>query len=250
MDSIVTNLKSHLAKMANSALGLFGAQIVSCRQHRFDMSSALQRIPEHGFKINTIVDIGASNGSWSTMAMRYFPECSFLAVEPLEENRKELSRLRHALPNFDYILCAAGERDDGEAVLNVTEDLIGSTIDGKNPGVPRKVPISTLDAIIREKSPRAPFMLKFDTHGYELPILSGSEDTLGRTEIIVMEVFNFAITDTSLQFYEMCSHMDSLGFRCFDLADPIPRQYDKTFWQMDLFFCRKDAPMFRHPHFA
>jgi hypothetical protein len=71
--------------------------------------------------------------------------------------------------------------------------------------------------------------LKFDTHGYELPILKGARQTLNKTSLIIMEAYNFKISDHALRFHEMCAYMECLGFRCFDIADPMLRDYDKSF---------------------
>ena len=59
-----------------------------------------------------------------------------------------------------------------------------------------------------------------------------------------MEVYTFDITATTRLFPEMCAHLQTLGFRCYDIADPLLRDYDRALWQMDLFFCRSDAPLF------
>ena len=67
--------------------------------------------------------------------------------------------------------------------------------------------------------------------------------------VIIMEVYNFQISQSALRFHEMCAHMESLGFRCYDMADPMLRDHDKALWQMDLFFCRKDEKIFDHPHY-
>jgi hypothetical protein len=40
--------------------------------------------------------------------------------------------------------------------------------------------------------------------------------------------------------------MEELGFRSFDLAGPMLREYDNAFWQVDLLFARADEPMFTH----
>jgi hypothetical protein len=95
------------------------------------------------------------------------------------------------------------------------------------------------------KECQGPFIIKFDTHGYEVPILSGAQKTLENTAYIIMEVYNYRHTDGTLLFYEMCEHLDSLGFRCFNLADPMQRSIDNSLWQMDLFFARKDNKVFR-----
>lgn len=209
------------------------------------MHSVLPRIPTNTIEITNIIDIGASDGKWSTKAMPFFPESSFLAIEPLRERRDALEKLKKQYPTFDYVLCAAGEDTTKNVDIAITTDLDGSTIDGLN-GTNRTVPIKSLDTIISEKHLSGPFLLKFDTHGYEIPILKSAKKTLQNTNIIIMEVYNFKISEHTLLFYEMCCHLDTLGFRCYDMADPMLRQHDNSFWQMDLFFCRKDMPLFQY----
>jgi hypothetical protein len=141
------------------------------------------------------------------------------------------------------MLCVAGEKDNDVVDMAVTGDLDGSTVGG-NGGVTRRVPLHSVDAIVAMKQLPGPYMLKFDTHGFEVPILKGSTKTLSQTEYIVMEVYNFRHTEGTLTFYEMCTLLEGMGFRCFNLADPMQRPFDRAFWQMDLFFARKENPIF------
>ena len=239
-------MKRKALKIVNRLLRPFGATIIRSTSAEFVMSSAIERITKHGMVINSIIDIGASTGKWSIEAMTFFPNASFLAIEPLQERKGALKNLKHKLPKFDYILCAAGEEDGNQVTLNVTDDLDGSTVNGMAEE-PRKVPVRTVDAIVSEKNLEGPFLLKFDTHGYELPILSGSKNILKETNVIIMEVYN--LTERGLRFPEMCLHMGDLGFRCYDMVDPMLRVYDKAFWQMDLFFCRSDSKIFKYSQY-
>jgi FkbM family methyltransferase len=226
---------------------LFGVKIVRAKSDTsdttFDMSSAIQRIAEHDIPIRSIIDIGASDGKWSVNTMKTFPRAAFLAIEPLYERQDALETLKKKHDNFDYVLCVAGDKDGEQVTLNVSDDLDGSTVDGTG-GKPRRVPVVTVDAIVKEKILEGPFLLKFDTHGFEVPILSGAKETLAKTNVIVMEVYNFKITDHALRFHEMCSHMEQLGFRCYDIAGPMLRLHDKAFWQMDILFANSDQGMF------
>ena len=83
----------------------------------------------------------------------------------------------------------------------------------------------------------------------EVPILAGATECLRETALIVMEVYNFQLTRQCLRFHEMCAHLDSLGFRCADLADPGLRPKDQIFWQADFFFLPKSSPLFDYPSF-
>ena len=235
-------------KIINSLLKAVGAKLVSSRVDDFDMYSAIKRINEHGIEINNVIDIGGSNGIWSRNTFKFFPKASFVAIEPLKEREEALQNLKQRYPNFDYELCVAGENNSGQTTLNIADDLDGSTVNGSS-GKPRQVPVKTIDAIVSERNLPGPFLLKFDTHGYEVPILKGATETLTKTSVIIMEVYNFPITDNSLRFHQMCAHLESLGFRCYDIAGLMLRDYDKSFWQMDLFFGRNDSKIFKHSHY-
>lgn len=233
--------------MVNRLLGLLGLKLVRSDSDAFTMEAALDRIARHRFDFGSVIDIGASNGSWSIRAMKHFPGAALLAIDPLSEREEALRKLQGKYADFRYALCAAGERNE-TVTLNVASDLDGSTVTG-NGGNSRKVPSRTIDSLVAEHKLRPPYLLKFDTHGYELPILNGARETLKQTNVVVMEVYNFRITDTCLHFSEMCRYMDTLGFGVYDLVDPMLRKFDKSFWQMDLFFCRKDAEIFSCNHY-
>jgi len=244
--------KEMLKKMKNkinSIISVFGVQLIRAKKGQtFDMEAALWRAGNHGIKINTVIDIGALGGKWSLVAMQYFPRAIFLAFEPLKEKKRALEKLKQKYNNFHFELVAAGNEDKQSVFLNVTDDLDGSTVDGKNPGTKRRIPVRTVDSVVSEKKLNGPFLLKFDTHGYEMPILEGCTEVIKETNLIIMETYNFNITDHSIRFHEMCTHMENLGFRCYDIAGPSLRSYDNSFWQIDLFFIPKNSQLFNYPH--
>ena len=212
---------------------------------QFTAPEAMTRLAGHGFPVTTVVDIGASDGRWSRKAMPYFPAARFLAIEPLAERSAALEQLRQERPNFDFAIAAAGSGEKPEVRLNVSADLDGSTVDG-SAGESRSVRSATLDELLAERSLAGPYLIKFDTHGFEDEILRGARKTLEQTSVIVMEVYNFKISPHALRFPEMCQRLEALGFRCYDMADPLLRLHDRCLWQMDFYFCRTDAKPFLH----
>ena len=243
-------MKKHILNVVNSLLKPFGAEIVkSDVNSNLSMSSMIQRLVQRSVPIQTVIDIGASNGKWSTACMKHFPNASYLAIEPLKERQEALETSKLRFTNFDYALCVAGKVDGDEVDLNVTADLDGSTVEGENSGSPRTCLVRTIDSLLVEKNLSGPYLLKFDTHGYEMPILSGSNDTLMNTAAIIMETYNFQLTPTSLRFPEICAHMEQLGFRPVDIAEPMLRLYDKAFWQIDILFLKTDSDVFQYQHY-
>ncbi|MBI9084501.1 MAG: FkbM family methyltransferase [Desulfobacterales bacterium] len=239
---------SKFAMVFNEILKPFGIKLISVKTDIFNMHSAILRIYRHGIKVDNIIDIGASNGIWSSNALPHFPQSKFVAIEPLSERKTSLQNLANKYHNFDYELCVAGEADGVYATLNVADDLDGSTVNGHG-GQSRQVPVKMIDTIVFDRNLTGSFLLKFDTHGYEVQILKGALETLKNTSVIIMEVYNFRITENSLRFHEMCAHMETLGFRCYDIVDLMVRDYDNAFWQMDICFCRSDSKIFHYAQY-
>lgn len=235
-------MKSTILHFINYFIKWSGLQL---NKSGFEMFSAINRIKGHNIKIKSIIDIGASDGKWSRSVMPFFKNSLFFAVEPLIERQNALSELRKKKKSFNYIIAAAGEHDNEDINIKVTDDLDGSTVNGEF-GVSRNVPSRSIDSIVKENNLRGPFLIKFDTHGFEVPILKGALKSLEETELIIMEVYNFRHTYNTLLFSEMVLLLDGYGFRCYDLADPSYRIYDNSFWQMDLFFAKKNSPIFSY----
>ncbi len=238
-------MKRKIKIVLNKILSLFNVSIINSRDNIFDIDACLQRIKFHGFKFNSLIDIGAADGAWSMNFINHFPDVDVLAIEPLEERVPLLQKKAFNMPNQFYIAnCIAGETDGEYNLLNVTNDLDGSTVDGNENGENRKVISRTIDSLVAEFKLGDGYIVKFDTHGFELPILNGMIKTLEKTEVIIMECYNFKITKNAILFYEMCRKLEDLGFRCFDISNPVLRPSDNSFWQIDIIFCRKNNKIF------
>jgi hypothetical protein len=88
-------------------------------------------------------------------------------------------------------------------------------------------------------------MIKLDTHGVEIPILTGAMATLKQTNVLVIEAYNFTFGQPAVPFWELCRYMLKLGFRPLDVFDLLYREVDNAFWQFDLLFVRGDLPLFQ-----
>src|ERR1700737_2700162 len=102
----------------------------------------------------------------------------------------------------------------------------------------------TVDTLIHQRSLRGPFLLKLDTHGFEVPILQGARDTLKRAAMLIIEAYNFTLQPGAVRFYELCQFLEPRGFRCVDMFDLITRPLDNAFWQMDMVFLPSTHPVF------
>jgi len=198
-----------------------------------------------GVFVETVIDVGASDGHWSARMMRYFPNAKYLLVEAQEAaHGAALQRFKAAHPNVEYELCAAGDRE-GEIYFDASDPMGGLASATPFPKNNILVPVSTIDALVRQRNLRGPFLLKLDTHGYEVPILEGARQTTTQAAMLIIEAYNFTLCPGALRFYELCQFLEARGFRCVDMFDLMNRPGDKAFWQMDMVFLPTTHPVFQ-----
>ncbi len=217
------------------------------------MERAIERLPRQGFRFGSVIDIGAAAGTWTAMAAPILSDSNFLMVEALKEREPHLKAISsNSGGRIRYQICAAGPQC-GKTSFVVTDDLDGSGAGSggvSKGGIQREVEMWTLDSLIEKHKLASPIFLKFDTHGFELPILEGASETLKKTEVILMECYLFEAGERQLLFWQMCDWMMKHGFRCFDVVDQLYRPKDERLWQMDLFFARSDWSKFKELGYA
>ena len=206
--------------------------------------AALDRIAARGITMGTVVDIGASTGMWSDSVMAYFPDAQYLLIEAQQVHKADLERFVTIHPNAQYVLKAAGERS-GEIYFDADEAFSGQATTMRSREGLITVPVCSIDEEIALRKLPGPYLLKFDVHGFELPILRGAEQTLKNTSLLIMECYNFKIAPESLLFHDMCRHLHDLGFRVADISEPLWRPGDRMLWQMDIFFVRAERQEFQ-----
>lgn len=197
-----------------------------------------------------VIDLGAAAGTWTLKAQAVWKDADYILFEPLEERKNELEELAKKNPRIHPVFAAVGNRT-GKVAFSVSDDLDGSGVyDAEKKGGNREVDLVTIDSEMERLSMRPPYIIKFDTHGYELPILEGAQKTLSQTTLVIMECYGFRISENCLIFHEMCAKMDSLGFRLADIVDIMRRPGDDMFWQCDAFFLPKTHPCFLRTTYA
>lgn len=213
-----------------------------------DLHMVMARRPD--VTIETVIDVGASDGRWSAEMMSHFPKANYLLIEAQDAaHGAGLQRFKAAHPNVDYVLCAAGDHD-GEIQFDASDPFGGaaSTIPFAEKNV--VVPMAAVDTLIRRRNLHGPFLLKLDTHGFEVPILEGARETLAQSAMLIVEAYNFTLRPGCLRFYELCQHLEARGFRCADVFDLMVRPSDQAFWQMDMVFLPSTHPVFRSNRYS
>ena len=235
------SLSARARRGANRLLQPLGLHLAR-RDRACEMDGLLARAAARGLAIGTWIDVGASDGSWSLRARRHFPDARFLLFEPLAERQPALAALAHRC-GFEIVAAAAGATP-GRIAFAIDPALDGSGVAAPGAAGTRTVPVEPIDGTVAARGLPGPFALKLDTHGYEIPILEGAAQTLARTELLIIEAYNFTLVPGCLRFPALCAWLEGRGFRCCDLADPLRRPADGALWQMDLAFARADSALF------
>jgi FkbM family methyltransferase len=215
------------------------------------MAKGLENLKKLNIDIKGIIDVGAAVGSWSLLADKVWPDAEFLLFEPLVERKDELKQLVNNNKHFKYLPYAAG-KSKGSIEFYVADDLDGSGIAAgvaaaKNT---RKVVVTSIDAEILAHKLQGPYLVKLDTHGYEVLIIEGCEKNLENIAAFIIECYGFQIAKDSLLFWQMCEYMQQKGYRLFEIVEAYNRPKDNAFWQCDAFFISDKHQIFSSNTFS
>jgi FkbM family methyltransferase len=259
MRSIVPAIKS----VANGYLRRFGYQCVRVPtlphgNDQLSLNSSLTRVIPLCSKINTVIDVGASNGSWSRSVQRFLPSAQYLLIEANKHHEVSLAEYKKQNSRVDFVLAAAGDRvgeinfDASDPFGGLATDLTreefakfnlqGNSLMSEDTFI--RIPSTTVDEEVSRRKLTPPFFLKLDTHGFEVPILEGASHTIAETALLQIEVYNFDITRGVLRFPEMIRYLEARGLRVVDLCDLSHRSLDGAFWQMDILLIPQTSDVF------
>jgi len=213
------------------------------------MDAALARLARSHANLRTFVDVGASDGRWSLMARRHFPAGTYLLIEALEDpHAADLRRIAED-PNIHVALAAAGDRA-GTIHFDASDAFGGGASETATGEGDLVIPMTTIDDEVERRDLPGPVLIKLDTHGFEIPIISGASRTLERTDVLIVEAYNFELGPGVLTFPAMCRYLGDRGFRVLDLVDVMRRPADQALWQFDLVFARAERPEFQSNSYA
>lgn len=209
------------------------------------MAQGLKWLAENDIYISTVLDVGASNGGWSKICMDFFPNATYVLFEPQPVHSKPLDTFSRNCNQTIIPVKKAVGGSTGSTFFDASDPFGGALAENKAENT-IKVELTTIDSSISELKTEGPYLLKLDTHGFERSILEGAENTLNHVEILIIEAYNYRITEEALLFWELCAYLSDRGFRPVDIVDTMHRQHDNSLWQMDIFFIRSSWEGFNH----
>lgn len=171
------SLKTQVGRLLNRILARSGYRIIKKDLvSPVALSAALKRVTGRNLSIHSVIDIGASNGMWTKIARKFLPSASYLLIDANPIHEDALKDYVATVPDTDYRLVAGGA-EDGSIFFDASDPFGGVASYEKQEGYV-ELPVRSIDSLVDELQLAPPYLLKLDTHGFELPIFEGATKTL------------------------------------------------------------------------
>jgi FkbM family methyltransferase len=209
-----------------------------------NMGNGLKWLSNNKIEVNTVIDVGASNGCWTKECLFFYPKADYILFEPQPCHSDSLDIfVKNLKQNIKVIKKAVGS-SEGETFFDASEPFGGALAQSEFGNKIIKVDLTTIDSNTSDL--KGPYLIKLDTHGYERSIIEGSKNTLNQTNVLIIESYNYRISNEAFLFWELCSYLNDKGFRPIYIADILNREVDYSLWQMDIFFIRSNWEGFNY----
>jgi FkbM family methyltransferase len=222
--------------------------------HRFNHASTpfgLFIAGINNFEIDLVVDVGANTGQFSEELRDGGFTGHILSIEPLSAAHQVLLQNSQRDDSWEvFPRCAVGDID-GEAMINVSQNSVSSSIlpmlsihsivaPQSSYVTQEKILIFKLDSILpaKIKDFNSP-LLKIDTQGFEWNVLDGARNVLPRIKAIQMELSLVHLYDGQYLWLECIERLKNLGFSLWSIQPAFTDHETGQTLQFDGFFIRQ-----------
>lgn len=201
-----------------------------------------------GFSSKHIIDVGANHGYWTRTAIKYFPDSHYTLIEPQDYLKREVHDLITRNDSKIYWIGAGVSDKLGTLPLTIAHHDHSSTFvltpdQAKTSSLQQiDVPILTLNEIVRKRDAPFPNMVKIDAEGFDLKVISGASELIGRTDVFLVET---AICATGMEnnIEKMIDTMSQAGYHVIDIPGLNRSPKYGVLWLCDLAFLRNESPL-------
>lgn len=191
--------------------------------------ASLEILKRAGVEISTILDVGVQHGTPDLMTA--FPNTPHVLFEPVAEYAARIAENYKAIPHQLHAVAVSDVTGEGNLqTLSVREG--GGITHAVLGAQGRPVQVVRLDKIVPETGCAAPFLLKIDVEGVDIPgrILDGASGIMDQVSIVICEM-------VGSRFIDLASRIARHDFVLWDIVEAC--YYDDVFWQCDAVFVRR-----------
>lgn len=195
-----------------------------------NFSSLRRQVILSNERIDTVLDVGANEGSFGMELRQFGYKNRIISFEPLLRPYLLLKKRIQNDSLWQSENCAIGSTD-GEIEMNVSGRETSSSIlpiaeahtkaDPTTATVNKEqIRISRLDSFLYKLiDPGQRIYLKADVQGYELQVLQGATDLLKSTNVIELELSLISLYEGAPDITEMLRFMKTLGFKIVSISN-------------------------------
>jgi FkbM family methyltransferase len=246
-----TLLSLMIKRLVQLALGKFGLRIVRTdtpvqpADAFAGLHSFFEALSKRGFNPQHIVDVGANRGIWTRKAIAYFPDAQYTLIEPQDHLKAEIQDLLDRGCRIIWINAGAADTS-GRLPFTISprDDSSSFAPLSAFPPESRRIAadVTTLNEVVAGNP--IPEMVKIDAEGFDLKVLAGATDLLGKTEIFFIEA---AVLCPELEntVAEVVRRMDIAGYQVADVTDINRSQRCGILWLLELAFIKRSSSLFQ-----
>jgi FkbM family methyltransferase len=174
-----------------------------------------------GTEIRTIFDVGANTGATVARYHEAFPEAEIWAFEPVNATYQALVETTADLGGVRTFNVALGASEREGRITAVGTSLMNTLVEGDSDsgGPVQHVEILSGDAFCRKNGIDRIGLLKIDTEGHDLEVLTGFHGMLGsgRIDLVYVEAGMHARNLKHVPLERFKGYLEPIGFAVFRL---------------------------------
>jgi FkbM family methyltransferase len=207
---------------------------------RHTMVGALKVIHDLGWQPGAVIDIGVATGTAGLY--QFWPDATYCMIEPSPASMPYMERLSSRLSKAVIFNEGASDRT-GVATVAKHPEVVNVLFADKPKWEAIEVPVRPCDDMVAEAGLEGPYLYKVDTDSHEMEILRGSERTLEKSDVVIIELNFFNVLRGRALPGDILMFLLERGFQPFDFGD---RNYAASgvLRGLDFVFVRSDSELF------
>jgi len=205
------------------------------------MFQRLYVLKQKGYFPDTILDIGAHQGNWTSAMKQIYNDPKYYLFEAIDY--PELHRFNnHTTKSYNVLLNDKIEQVDWYEMKNTGDSFFKEKTSCFTNCPATKKDTIDLNTFISQQnilSESKNILIKIDCQGAEIPILKGASSILEKTDFIILEMPLFGQYNEGVpNFLEHIAYMNEIGFVVYDILE---NHYINNFnMQLDVLFINKN----------